>query len=72
MSSDTSAIDSDIGSDCCTPVCYDLMCTDEGAPAKHEGARPSAPSHHGYNPDRFTDTPPSTQGPGLMQDRAHN
>ena len=64
MSCDTSAIDSDIGSYCCTPVCYDLMCTDEGAPPKHEGAGPSAPSHHRYNPDRFTDAPTSTQSPG--------
>ena len=42
MSSDTSApgSDSDRGSDCYTPACYRLMCTDEDAPSKHEGAAP--------------------------------
>ena len=66
MSSDTSTPggDSDRGSDCYTPVCYRLMCTDDDAPSKHEEAWPSAPSHHSYNHDRFYDALQTTQGPG--------
>ena len=66
MSSDTTAHggDNDPGSDCYTPVCYRLLCTDEDAPSKHAGVGPSPPPHHGYNPDGFYDALQTTQGPG--------